>query len=302
MRCFSMKVGFFAFLLSGLLSSANAQRVLVGSWGVHTIREYDLATNEFVGILVPARSGGLLTPDGMDLGPDGNLYVSSSGSNAILKYDADDGTFLGEFATTGLNQPGNMQFGPDGLLYVANKGESEVVRFDPHTGEFIDVFATGGGLRQPVGLLWDSGLLYVSDFMGNAIRRYDAATGEPVDTFADIASPLIMNLDPNGDLLVSSHRDSMIWQYDIETGDRVPALNDGPVNCPVGHLFADGELIVASWGNGRLLRYGETGDYMERIGNLTRPNDLLLRPVPEPDGLLLAVLGFWIILRRSLRF
>ncbi|MEM7316371.1 MAG: NHL repeat-containing protein [Planctomycetota bacterium] len=280
---------------------SHAERILVGNWGANTIREYDLSTNQFLGNLVSPGSGGLSTPDGMDFGPDGQLYVSSSDTNAILKFDANDGTFLGEFATFGLDRPGNMHFGPDGLLYVANKGQGEVVRFDPHTGEFIDVFASGGGLIQPVGLLWDGGFLYVSDFTGNSIRRFDAATGEWVDNFANVATPLIMNLDAAGNVLVSSHQDSMIWRYDVQTGDRTPALIGGPVNCPVGHVYVGDELIVASWANNRLLRYEGTGDFSQLIGITTRPNDLLLRPVPEPQGVTLLLVGISLLAVRKRR-
>lgn len=266
--------------------AVEARELLVGSWGTHSIREYDLETNQFLGNFVAPRLGGLSTPDGMDFGPDGHLYVSSSDTHAVLKFDGETGSFLGEFATERLNMPGNMHFGPDGLLYVANKGRGEVVRFDPVNGSFIDVFATGGGLQTPVGLLWDEEMLYVSDFSGNAIRRYDATSGAPIDTFAMVSTPLIMNLNADGDLLVSSHQDSMIWEYDTQTGTRLgPALNGGPVNCPVGHLFEDGSLIVASWQNNRVLRYEEDGDFVGTIAFGTLPNDLLLRPVPEPAGL-----------------
>ena len=275
-------------LLAGLaalavIPQATARELLVGRWNANSIQAYDLDTNQSLGNFVEPGSGGLSTPDGMDFGPDGHLYVSSSDTNAVLRFHGQTGQFIDAFATEGLNMPGNMQFGPDGLLYVANKGLGQVLRFDPTTGDFIDVFAQGGGLQTPVGLLWDGGLLYVTDFSGNSILRYSAATGAFVDTFASVSTPLIMNLNPDGDLLVSSHGDSMIWEYDTNTGARLgPALNGGPVNCPVGHLFADGDLIVASWANNRVLRYAADGTFQQFIGLGTNPNDLLLRPIPEP--------------------
>ena len=278
----------FWWAATELLSAANGSELLVGSWQTHSIGRFNLTTNQFLGDFVTPGSGGLGTPDGMDFGPDGNLYVSSSQTNAVLRYDGGTGAFLGTFATQQLNQPGNLKFGPDGLLYVANKGTGQVLRFHPQSGNLVDVFAAGGGLVQPVGLLWDQGHLYVSDFMGNAIRRFDAISGAFVDIFTVVNTPLILNLDPEGRLLVSSHQDSTIWKYDTATGTRIgSALIGGPVNCPVGHLFADGNLIVASWQNHRLLRYGANGSFIERIGAIGAvllPNDLLLRPVPEPSS------------------
>ena len=143
-------------------------------------------------------------------------------------------------------------------------------------------------------------MLYVSDFAGNAIRRYDALSGAFIDTFANLNTPLILNWDLDGDLLVSSHADSMIWEYDLATGNRTPALSGGPVNCPVGHLFVDGQLIVASWQNNRILRYSDDGTFLATFAigqGLQLPNDLLLRPIPEPSGLALLIAGIWIIVR-----
>ncbi len=297
--------GILIATLVGWAVTGQARELLVGSWNTHSIRTYDTDTNQYLGDLVTPGAGGLNIPDGMDFGPDGDLFVSSSGSNAVLRFDGDDGTFLGEFATQRLNQPGNLHFGPDGLLYVANKALGEVVRFDPLTGDLVDVFARGGGLQQPVGLLWDAGMLYVSDFSGNAIRRYDALTGDFIDTFAQVTTPLILNLNSDGDLLVSSHQDDMIWKYDTASGTRLgPALVGGPLNCPVGHLFVDGDLIVASWQNHRLLRYGEAGDFQQVMafaGGLQLPNDLLLRPVAEPSGgCWLMMIGIAIVARRRI--
>jgi outer membrane protein assembly factor BamB len=280
----------------------GARELLVGSWQTHSIGRFDLETNQYQGHFVVPGSGGLSTPDGMDFGADGHLYVSSSQTNRVLRYDGTSGAFLGAFASTQLNQPGNLQFGPDGLLYVANKGTGQVLRYHPQTGNLVDVFATGGGLRQPVGLLWDQGVLYVSDFTGNAIRRFDANTGAFIDTFANVSTPLILNLDPEGKLLVSSHQDSTIWKYDTTTGARLgSALSGGPVSCPVGHLYVDGNLIVASWQNHRLLRYGLDGTFVETIGavNAVRlPNDLLLRPVPEPGSFVGLIIAGWAFVRR----
>lgn len=273
---------------------AVAQELLVGSWRNHSIRRYDLDTGEYLGDFVAPGSGGLNVPDGMDWGPDGNLYVSSSESNAILKFDGDDGQLLGEFSTEGLRKPGHLKFGPDGMLYVTNKEAGEVLRFDVDTAD-REVFVSG--VREPVGLLWNDGLLYVSEFSGNAIQRFDAETGDKFDTFANLNSPLILNRDVDGDILVSSHSDSTIWEYDADTGERLGRrLSGRNPSCPVGYLFFEDELIVTSWWDHRILRYQDDGDFSEVFtsgAGLLRPNDLLLRPVaiPEPGTWGMAWIG-----------
>jgi sugar lactone lactonase YvrE len=270
------------------------QDLLVGSWATHSIRRYSL-DGTFLGDFVPAASGGLNTPDGMDWGPDGDLWVSSSGTNSVLRFDGESGDFLGAFAT-GLAGPGNLKFGPDGMLYVCNKNLGQVVRFDPAAGPSSkEVFATGGGLQNPVGLLWVDALLYVSDFSGRAIRKFDAETGVSAGNFVTQNSPLILNLDKVGNLLVSTHTGDSVRRFNLTTGAVMPNFTvGGPIDCPVGHLFApDGQMIVASWQNHRLLRYdGDTGAYIGPFASgsgLQLPNDLLLTPVPEPSAIAGAV-------------
>lgn len=280
-------------------SAADTQNLLVGSWGTHSIRLYDGSTGAFIEDFVAPGSGGLSTPDGMDFGHDGNLYVSSSDTNAILRFDGQTGDLIGVFSTERLSAPGNLQFGPDGLLYVCNKANGEVLRFDTASGALVDVFASGGGLAQPVGMAWLNDLLYVADFSGGAIRRYDATTGAFVDNFDSIPSPLILNTDADGNLFASSCNLARVRRYDAISGARSNMTRGGPIACPVGHVVLDnGERIVASWGNHQLLRYDAlTGDYLGvlAIGDgLLSPNDLLLTTVPEPGtALLMLVCVAW---------
>jgi sugar lactone lactonase YvrE len=50
---------------------------------------------------VTSRSGGLEEPVGLAFGPDGNLYVSSSSTHNVLRYNGATGNFIGPFASGG---------------------------------------------------------------------------------------------------------------------------------------------------------------------------------------------------------
>ena len=59
--------------------------------------------------------------------------MSSRGTDEVLRYDGDDGTFIDDFVSAGsggLNDPHGLVFGPDGNLYVSSFLTNQVLRYD----------------------------------------------------------------------------------------------------------------------------------------------------------------------------
>ena len=73
---------------------------------------YNGETGEFLGAFVTSRSGGLDIPAGLVFGPDGNLYVSSRGTDEVLRYNGETGEFIDAFVTSGigLSDPSGLVF------------------------------------------------------------------------------------------------------------------------------------------------------------------------------------------------
>ncbi len=146
-------------------SSALAQTdLLVASWSVGTgvaVKRYDGATGVFVSDF--AVGGGLFGPTYMTTGPDGHQYLSSFGSNEVIRFNGTTGDLIDTFVTAGsggLSSPTSVRFGPDGNLYV--NSTNRVLRYNGTNGSFIDAFvpAGSGGLStanhslfSPVGFL-----------------------------------------------------------------------------------------------------------------------------------------------------
>src|SRR5262245_56528110 len=62
--------------------------------------------------------------------PDGLLFVSDEGADAVLRCDA-GGALLGSLgAGTPLAEPAGLALGPGGSLYVASRGTDSVLVFD----------------------------------------------------------------------------------------------------------------------------------------------------------------------------
>lgn len=71
------------------------------------INRYQITSGAFFDTLVTTGSGGLSGASGMILGPQGQLLVTSLGTNSVKQYDTNTGAYLGDWipATAGLNGP-----------------------------------------------------------------------------------------------------------------------------------------------------------------------------------------------------
>jgi DNA-binding beta-propeller fold protein YncE len=159
-------------------------------------------------------TGGLSGPGAVLFGPDGDLFVSSFDSDAILKYDGASGAFVEVFVTAGsggLDGPdAGMVFGPDGHLYVPGYYSDTIPRYDGVTGDPLGNFtpAQGNMLDRPRTLVFHGEHLYVANEGSDEVLRYDANTGAFVDVFVaagvgGLSGPAGMVFDPDGVLHVA---------------------------------------------------------------------------------------------------
>ncbi|MBK8194528.1 MAG: hypothetical protein IPK76_15415 [Lewinellaceae bacterium] len=226
---FSVYALALGFCLAFSTTPSLAQQVFVSSRNTHSVKLYDFATGNFLKDIVTPGSGGLSLPQEVLLHPDGFLLVTGRGNTAIKKYNSVTGDYLGNF-TSGyaLDNPTKTTIWQDSLLYVSQWGVSQnkVVRFDLKTGVFVDEF-TNTGVPNGCGHAWDAaGNLLVAQYGNGANGR-------------------VMKFDTNG----------------VLTGIFIPSgVLKGPVNLWFGNT---GELIVADWSLGRVLRFnGTTGAYI----------------------------------------
>ena len=150
-------------------------------------------------------------------GPDGNLYVTNLGSQAIVRYDGRTGAFLNVFVSAGsggLFDPRGLVFGPDGNLYVCSFRTNAILRYDGRTGAFLNVFvsAGSGGLSDPERLLGPDGHLYVTSISiprlaARTILRYDGRTGAFIDDFTRSSAlrPRQLVFGPDGHLYIANN-------------------------------------------------------------------------------------------------
>ncbi|HVC96577.1 MAG TPA: LamG-like jellyroll fold domain-containing protein [Pirellulales bacterium] len=163
-----------------------------------SVMRFDAATGAPAGvsgspgdaIFIANGSGGLNNPSRIVFGPDGNAYVSSTASNAVLRYDPDTGAPAGVsgnagdavFVTPGsggLDGPIAMVFRPDGYIYVVGWRSNSVLRYQASNGAYVStvVPSGSGGVISPIDLMFDAtGNLLVTSRGTDQVLRYGATS------------------------------------------------------------------------------------------------------------------------------
>jgi WD40 repeat protein len=233
---------------------------------------------------------------GLDIGPDGLLYVCGHHTNNVVRFQSDTGAFVDEFVAAGaggLNAPVGLTFGPDGHLYVADHVSDRIVRYDGSTGAYIDEFVSSGrgGLNDPAGIVFGpDGHLYVASEGNDRVVRFDGITGDYIDTFVSGGSrldhPYDLTFGPDGHLYVASHGNDDIIRYDGSTGAFIDVFaGESGMGAGAGLAFGpDGHLYVSVFQDNNVVRFdGTTGaqidDYVAAgAGGLDSPVFLTFVP------------------------
>ncbi|MEV0642394.1 hypothetical protein AB0I77_47300 [Streptomyces sp. NPDC050619] len=252
---------------------------------------------------------GLTLGNAMQLGPDGCLYYPHMLDNQVWRIPPDGGT--AELFAQDVHEPVAVRFDRDGTLVVLSRGIAGVVtRIDLATGSrslvtsgvagldnaafdaenrmFVSSFATGGvtemhadgrireivprGLDGPYGITVDlGGIVYAADHY-----RLARLTGSPADEPGGATHRLLPFVHAvtadNGLLHVTSQLGEV--RTDDLTHDttrvRVTGLSE-----PTGlEVAADGSLVVAESGAGRIVRIDETDNLTVLAEGLAHPVDV----------------------------
>ena len=111
------------------------------------------------------RGAALNMANGIDIGPDGNLYVASVNSQAIIVMDKNNGKILDRI-TEKVQGPDDLVFGPDGSVYWTDIITGEVGRRDPG-GNVTKQFVAPG--VNPIGFNAQGRLFVALDFLGDGL-------------------------------------------------------------------------------------------------------------------------------------
>ncbi len=182
-----------------------------------------LPDGRFVGMIPPAPrpdARGFI-PLNMNVGADGNLYVTSL-DHRILVFDKKD-SLIKEFGRGGsgkgeLAYPNGVAVDETGRIWVADSGNARIQVFSPDAGQVV--MTIGGEFVVPRGIVIRGERVWVADPIQQKIRVYD-----------------------------------LRGKVRVEFGER--GLGDGQLNFPNSLAFdRQGRLYVADRGSNRIAVFG----------------------------------------------
>ena len=258
------------------------------------VLRYDGTTGKFVDSFVTDSGDGVDLPTGLTFSPDGDLYVVSSDSNEIFRYDV---TFEQKFnydqfvsdKSHKLNQPTHIEIKNN---QICVSSFNDVINcYDENTGSYVEnhvlLFLNSLAFTDN-SIIGPDGGFYVTNRLANEITKLDGTDPEfvlsPGTTFINTPSYITFK---NDIMYVSS--DDKILKFNGLTGefqDVFVVKNDGSLRNPQGLVFTNDGLVVNSY-NDRILKYDFEGKFIDEF--IPSKDQKIIKPIGlaiDEDGAL----------------
>lgn len=247
------------------------------------------------GIILDAALGAakLSQPLGLDIDPDGNLYIADTGNNRILKCSP-RGELLREAGGFGFDReqfdrPVDIWAGNGLDVFVVDYNNQRLQRYDKDLN-YISSYYSGElqeeslqfGYPAAVGFS-NNGEIFLADHEFNRVLRIDSF-GQPKASFGDfnwgegrLSRPAKILIGSQREIFVSDSTTAAIVQYD-PYGNFVRRLGEGVLRDPAGMAEVKGKaknvseawLMVADRSNHRVVGLNPAGVVWAAFGKMGR--------------------------------
>lgn len=255
------------------------------------------------GILLDTALGAakLSQPLGMDIDPDGNLYIADTGNNRILKCSP-RGELLREAGGFGFDReqfdrPVDVWAGNGLEVFVVDYNNQRLERYDKdlnyissYYSDELQEASLQFGYPAAVGFS-NNGEIFLADHEFNRVLRIDSF-GQPKASFGDfnwgegrLSRPAKILIGAQREIFVSDSTAAAIVQYD-PYGNFVRRLGEGVLRDPAGMAEVKGKtknvnevwLMIADRGNHRVVGLQRDGAVRFVFGKMGREPEQLLSP------------------------
>jgi len=250
--------GVCALLLLGGLAPAHAQAPNVKFFAAQSA--------------VP--SGNLSYPYRVALDASGNLYISNTQGNEILKETLANGVYSESVVvSTGLATPYGVAVDGSGNVYVADNGHNRVVEETPSGSGYAQTVIPTSALSYPTGVAVDaSGDIYIADTGHGRILIETPSGGSYVETALTYASNFAqitgIAVDSSGNIYVSDIDNNAVYTETYSAGSYTPStIPTSGLNYPYDiAVDASGNLYITDFTNKRIvLETNNSGSYTQSV-------------------------------------
>jgi len=224
-------------------------------------------------------------PGGLDLAPDGTIWVADSQNHRIVHLKA-DGSYLGKFGSNGtangqFKRPVDLEVDAAGNIYVVDTDNDRIQKFSS-SGTYQSKFGTNGTgngqFKRPEGIaIGAAGNIWVADTLNNRIQKFNSsgtflkAVGSAGWKQGQLDEPMGIDVGPGGGVLVAdwdndrvvvfNEEGSYIRQFGIE------GYGGGQFRSPVAlDVDSGGYVWVSDEKNERIEQFDQGGNYLSQFG------------------------------------
>lgn len=156
---------------------------------------------------------------GLDIGPDGNPWVTLGGTDQLVRFNLATKTFDRFVQFSRGSNPQNVLTGPDGNLYITLEDINKLGRYNPRTGE-VREFATSLTREDGPSLLYfavgpDRNSIWFTEFLNDRVGIFDIKT----EQITEVDCGLTPGGGPIGVLTAS---DNAVWVSEVVLDPRFP--------------------------------------------------------------------------------
>jgi predicted membrane-bound mannosyltransferase/sugar lactone lactonase YvrE len=275
----------------------------------YTEKTVSMQADFFIGIS-GANPGELNTPHGIDIAPDGSVYVADSGNNRIEKFSA-EGALLETYGTYAnvleseapggtMNQPWDVAVGPDGSIYVADTFNHRIQKLSAN-GTFIKMWGTFAQGDDPADLwgprgiaVYPNGNVLVTDTGNKRVLVFDkdlnylAQFGGAGFDAGQFDEPVGIAISESGLVAVADtwNRRVQVFQPDADglTYTQVSAFDvdawygSGIDNKPYITISPNDTILVSDPEGNRILEFSMEGLFLQGWEDLAPSGEIFSRP------------------------
>ncbi|MFE3054348.1 serine/threonine-protein kinase PknD [Nocardia sp. NPDC059239] len=242
-----------------ILSALTAAAAVVVAYKVHrTSPSVTPSTPTPTQVMTILPFTGLNGPHGVAVDSAGDLFVTDSGNNRVLKLNAGSQTQV-VLPFTGLGNPVGLAVNTRGDVFVADLNGQRVVEMPAGSDKQVVLPITG--LYVPIELAVNAhGDLFVTD-ENNRVLELPAGSATPnVLPFSGLNYPHGVGVSVAGDVFVADSNNNRVLTLPVGSPSQTTVPFSG-INFPVGlSVDAQGNVFVTDWMNQRVLKLAAGSD------------------------------------------